>query len=111
MNRPIRISTPAGTGATYVPIDRTCPNITVQAVVTGTVTFTVDYTGDNIIRAAANPYDQSEDLVAAASAAWTNLIASGSSNTSYNGALNATALRVNITAGTGSVRLIITQNK
>lgn len=110
MGRPIRVTTAAGVGATYVPIDRFPDNITIQAIVSGTVTFTVDFTNENIIRAAQNPYDQSEDLVAAASAAWSNLIASGSSSTSFNGTLSALALRVNITAGTGTVKLIVSQN-
>jgi hypothetical protein len=97
------VTTPSGTGATYVPIDRHAKKLTIQAIAIGTVTFTVDYTLDNILPPAA------AGGVAAASADWTNLIGSGSSSTSFRGDLQAYALRVNITAGTGSVRLKVAQ--
>jgi len=111
MNRVIRVSTPAGVGATYIPIDRSTQTLTIQAIAVGTVTYTVDYTLDNIRRGLANPYDNSEDLVAAASADWTNLIASGSASTSFNSTATMMALRVNITAGTGNVRILISQGE
>jgi hypothetical protein len=108
--RSIRITTPAGTGATYVPIDRFPVKAVVQAIAVGTVTFTVDYTNDQIIRGLTNPYDKSEDIVTAANANWTNLIASASASGAFRGDLQAYALRVNITAGTGSVLLIVNQS-
>jgi hypothetical protein len=108
--RVIVVETVAGVGVTYIPINRYSPNITVQATPNGAATFTVDYTLDNIIRGAANPYDTSEGLVAAASAIWSNLIASGAVAAVFTGSLSAYALRVNQTAGAGNVSIRISQS-
>jgi hypothetical protein len=101
---------PAGVGITYIPINRYAQNITIQADAIGAATFAVDYTLDNILMGPVSSYDtQREDFVAPASAFWTNLIASGAVDVSYNGSLSAYALRVNQTVGAGQVRIVISQ--
>lgn len=108
--RVITGTTEAGTGATYIPIDRYAENTTIHVFAEGTVTFTVDQTLDNIVRAAANPTDISNSLVTPANAEWVELIASGSADAQYGPAeLEAYAIRINITAGTGSVKFRIAQ--
>lgn len=110
MQKVIDVLTPAGTGETYIPIDRYSPAITIQCDAIGTITFTVDYTLDDVVRGQANSYDvNNENIVAPASAQWTNLIASGSADVAYNGSLSARCLRVNRTVGTGQVRIRVSQ--
>lgn len=111
-NRVIRGQTPAGTGATYIPIDRYIDNIDAAFTANGTVTFTVDYTLDNIVRSQASSYDVvgNDDLIAPGSADWRNLIASGTVDVTFQGKRAAYALRINITAGTGSVSFLVAQN-
>ena len=112
--RPFTGETPAGVGITYIPVEAFQANTNVQAVAVGTVTFTVDTTLENILydaaaKAAVNISDDSR-YVDPASAAFTNLIASGSVDATAS--VNDTpifAVRINITAGTGSVRYAITQ--
>lgn len=105
-------TTPAGTGATYIPLDRTAEPTNVQVTVNGTVTFTVDWTVDSILMGAAggsNPVNVREGSVAAASATWNNLIASGSADANAQISYPVAALRINITGGTGSVNWKIIQ--
>ena len=109
----LRGTTAAGTGATYIPVDRFQQELTVQVIANGTVTFTVDYTGDNVLyvtaaQVAANLQGR-KDLVDPGSAAWTNLIASGSANAAATTEARARCVRINITAGTGSVTYTINQ--
>jgi len=115
--RPFTGETVAGVGATYIPVEAFQSDTDVQVVAVGTVTFTVDTTLENIMydtaaQAAVNlrqPRDSSR-YVDPASAVWTNLIASGA--VSARAALTDApvfAVRINITAGTGSVRYAITQ--
>jgi hypothetical protein len=101
--------TVAGVGITYIPINRYAQGLTVQCTPNGAATFTVDYTLDNVIRGAANPYDTSEGLVAPASAVWSNLIASGAVAVAFNGTLSAYCLRINQTVGAGNVSVRISQ--
>lgn len=110
-SRVITGQTEDGVGATYIPINRYAENTTIHVIANGTVTFTVDQTLDNIVRAAANPTDISAArAVAPADAEWRELIASGSDDDEYGPAeLEAYAIRINITAGTGSVGFRIAQ--
>lgn len=112
----VRGSTPAGTGITYIPVDRFQADLTVQADAVGTVTFTVDGTGDSILfntatLAAANmhPIPNWRKDPADALVNWTNIIASGSADASATTSGKFRALRINITAGTGSVNYVINQ--
>lgn len=107
-SRPItRVIT--GVSEIYIPINRYQEDITVQ-VTSGGSTFTLDYTLDNIIRSQASSYDVAgEPLVAAASAFWTNLIASGAANAEFRGQLQAFALRVNLTIYVGDLTVRIAQ--
>lgn len=113
--RPFVGETPAGVGITYIPVEVFQANTNVQAIAVGTVTFTVDTTLENILydtaaQAAVNLQGDSSRYVDPASAVFTNLIASGS--VSATASVNDTpifAVRINITAGTGSVRYAITQ--
>ena len=117
--RPITGTTPAGTGATYIVVE--CEeNSSIQVIANGTVTFTVDYTLENILydataQSAVNIGNPNGRYVAPASAVWTNLIASGSADAQaalVDGSGNQIvpfAFRINITVGTGSVTYTITQ--
>ena len=114
--RPFTGETPAGVGITYIPVEAFMSDTDVQVVAIGTVTFTVDTTLENIMydtatQAAINMQPQGPGrYVDPASAVWTNLIASGA--VSARAALTDApvfAVRINITAGTGSVRYAITQ--
>lgn len=107
-----RGQTPDGTGATYIPLDRTSDSTNIQVVAVGTVTFTVDWTNDSIRAGASggtNPVNVRDESVAAASAEWVNLIASGSASAAAQLAFPVDSLRINITAGTGSVKYTILQ--
>ena len=112
--RPFTGETPAGVGTTVIPVEAFLDNTNVQVIAVGTVTFTVDTTVENVLydaaaKAAVNVSDDSR-YVDPVDAVWTNLIASG--GVSATAVLNHTpifAVRINITAGTGSVRYAITQ--
>lgn len=115
-NRPIVGETPAGVGATYIVVEGYEDDVNIQCTVNGTVTYTVDYTLQNIMYddAALKAVNlQNRDparYVAPTSATWINEIATGSADA--NSAMTDTpifAIRVNITAGTGSVSYAIAQ--
>lgn len=116
-NRPIVGETPAGTGATYIVVEGYEDDVNVQVTAEGTVTFTVDWTNENILydaaaRAAVNisPGGINNDrYIAPTDATWTNLITTGSADATAQTGFPIFALRINITAGTGSVRYHITQ--
>jgi len=118
--RPITGTTPAGTGATYVVVETALDDMRIHVVANGTVTFTVDSTSQNIMYDATalaavnvgggNAGNPNDRYVAPASADWDNEIASGSADASV--AISDKpmfAIRINITAGTGSVTYTIQQ--
>lgn len=116
--RPFVGTTPAGVGAHYIPVEAFEDDTNIQVIANGTVTFTVDSTVQNILYdtaaiAAVNIGPQvaeSDRYVDPASAVWTNVIASGSASANAQLANEPIfALRINITAGTGSVSYHITQ--
>lgn len=114
--RPISGQTAAGTGATYIIVESFEDSINVQTIANGTVTYTVDWTNQNILYdatalAAVNIVqpDDGPRYVAPASATFVNLIASGTASANAQTAFSVFALRINITAGTGSVSYHITQ--
>lgn len=115
--RPIVGETATGVGITYIIVDQAADDTTVQVTAEGTVTFTVDWTNENITydaaaRAAVNisPGGINDDrYIAPADATWVNLIASGSADASAQYSTPIFAVRVNITAGTGSVKYHINQ--
>jgi hypothetical protein len=76
------------------------PEVSLQAVVTGTVNYTIQQTLDNPLEAGATLtwFDHPD----------TNLV-SQTVNRQGNYAYIPTAVRVRLTSGTGSVRLTITQ--
>lgn len=112
--RPIVGQTAAGVGATYIVVDQACDDTRIQVIANGTVTFTVDYTNQNILHGAptavniVQPND-ADRYVAPASATWINGIASGSASAEDELRTPVFALRINITAGTGSVSYHINQ--
>jgi hypothetical protein len=114
-NRPIVGETPAGVGATYIVVEGYEDDVNIQVIANGTVTFTVDYTLQNILYdataiAAVNIGNAEGRYVDPASAVWINEIASGSASTQST--MTDTpifALRINVTAGTGSVGYVIAQ--
>lgn len=113
--RPIVGQTPAGTGATYIVVEAFEDDTNIQVVANGTVTFTVDSTVQNILydataQAAVNIGNPEGRYVAPASAVWKNVITTGSADANAQIANEPIfALRINITAGTGSVSYHITQ--
>lgn len=114
-NRPIVGETPAGVGATYIVVEGYEDDVNIQVVANGTVTFTVDFTLQNILYdataiAAVNVGNAEGRYVDPASAVWINEIASGA--ISAQSTMTDTpifALRINVTAGTGSVGYVIAQ--
>lgn len=116
--RPVVGRTADGTGAHYIVIEANERPTNVQVIANGTVTFTVDWTNQNILydatgKAAVNVDGQTppeqDRHVAPGSATWVNLIASGSASANASLDTPAFALRINVTAGTGSVSYHITQ--
>ena len=103
MARPIRLTTSGVSTSGLAPLDiHKCPfSVTINVVVTGTVTYTVQFTTDNIFAASFDP----------ATAAWV----------SHPDATDATAtaaimlvapvyaVRVNQTAGAGSTATAVIQ--
>lgn len=109
----IRGTTAAGTGTTYIPVDRLQAQMSIQFVANGTVTFTIDGTGDNVLYdtatiAAANMQGR-KDLVDPSAAMWDEIVASGSSSGDAFTERKFRALRIAITAGSGSVTYVINQ--
>jgi len=112
--RPVVGETAAGTGATYIPVNRHASRTNIHIDAIGTVTFTVDSTLDTILwdataLAAINMQPNRGDQVAPASAFWVNEIASGSADADVQLNAPVAAIRINITAGTGSVGYRIQQ--
>ena len=118
--RPITGTTPDGVGITYIVVEPFSDDISIQCIANGTVTYTVDSTYQNILydataQAAVNIGNPNDRFVAPTAAIWTNQTASGSASASDNiddGAGNDVlvfALRVNITAGTGSITYTVNQ--
>lgn len=112
--RPIVGRTADGVGAKYIVVESFQDDMSAQFVANGTVTYTVDSTIQNILfdsaqQAAVNATAEEDRYVAAASAIWTNEQATGS----VSGIVTLTkvvfAIRINITAGTGSVSYHIAQ--
>jgi hypothetical protein len=115
-NRPIVGETPAGVGATYIVVEGYEDDVNIQCTVVGTVTYTVDWTNQNILYDAAAikavnvaQVSDPERYVDPASADWVNAQASGAVTADTQLGFPVFALRINITAGTGSVRYHITQ--
>lgn len=113
--RPIVGTTPAGVGITYIVVEAFEDDTDIQVVANGTVTFTVDSTLQNIMydataQAAVNIYNPNGRYVAPTAAVWANEIASGSVSARVALASEPVfAIRINITAGTGSVSYSILQ--
>lgn len=112
--RPIIGETAAGTGITYIVVDQACDDTNVQVTAEGTVTFTVDWTNENILydataKSAVNVGNPNGRYVAPTDATWVNLIASGSADANAQFSSPIFAIRVNITAGTGTVKYYINQ--
>lgn len=112
--RPITGETAAGIGATYIVVEAANEPVNIQTVANGTVTtVSIDWTNQNILYDAtalaavnlSSPSDP-ERYVAPASATWqTGAAALGALSLAFP----VFAIRINITAGTGSVRYHITQ--
>jgi len=101
--RPVVFSiTGVGTSAVYPPDSYVSPfNIALAVNVTGTVTYSVQYTFDDVFAASFNP----------ATASWTDhpsLTAQTTSKDS-NIAYPVRGVRLNVTAGTGTARLTAIQ--
>lgn len=118
--RPITGTTPAGTGATYIPVESFEDDTTVRVTVNGTVTFTVDSTQENILYDATalaavnvgggNAGNPNDRYVAPADAVWENEITSGSVDAQATITQKLVfGIRINVTAGTGSVTYHILQ--
>jgi len=112
--RPIVGQTAAGVGATYIVVC-SMDELNIQVIANGTVTFTVDWTNQNILYDAASQAGrnvvtgETARYVAPASATWVNLLGSGSANAVAQFDYAVFAVRINITAGTGSVSYHIAQ--
>ncbi len=108
--RPIR-KVLTGVSTIYVPINRQAEKLTIQAD-SGGSTFSVAYTNDNIVRSQANSYDvHGETLVPAASAFYTDLIASAAVDAEFKGDLQAMAIRIDLTVYVADLVVFIQQAK
>lgn len=106
--RPIVVEV-VNTGVVYVPIARERQDMTINVAAGGLTGVAVDWTNDNIVRAPANSYDvTSEGLVAPASAEWEVLQANAVTTAVVGTSVQAFALRLTGT-GTGTARVVITQ--
>lgn len=113
--RPYTGTTTAGVGANYIVVETCFDDMRIHVVANGTITFTVDSTSQNILHdatsmAAVNVGNPDDRYVAPTAADWDNEIASGSVDASV--AISAKpmfAVRINQTAGTGSVTYTIQQ--
>lgn len=115
--RPITGRTADGVGITYIVVEMAADDTNVQVVANGTVTFTVDSTLENILydtatQAAINlssPGDP-DRYIDPTDAVWENQLASGSISANFQMVSEPVfALRVNVTAGTGSVTYTVLQ--
>ena len=115
--RPFTGVTADGIGIKYIVVEAFEDDTNIQVIANGTVTFTVDVTIENIMydaatKGAANIASPADDsrYVDPTSAVWTNVIASGIVSATVALANQPIfAVRINITAGTGSVRYAIAQ--
>lgn len=109
-SRPIR-RTITGVSTVNIPVDRYAEDLTIN-IESGGSTFSVNYTNDNIIRGQANSYDvhNGSDVVAPASANFTELIASGAVDAEFRGKVQAYAIQVDVTIFVGDVIVTITQS-
>jgi hypothetical protein len=114
-SRPIVGTTATGTGATYIIVSGHSPRTTINLVANGTVTFTVDSTIQKInwdataLANCVNLQPNNEAWVAPASATWVNEVASGSVDANASLSTPINGIRIDITAGTGSVGYRIQQ--
>jgi len=103
--RPSQTTTSGVSTSAAIPVDIYCPSSDkgVFVVVTGTVTYTVQITGDDIFDSNITPTWVSVDATANA-----NLIAA---TTTQQGTIDTPcrAIRVNQTAGAGSTRVTVIQ--
>lgn len=85
----------------WVPMDtyRTPFSISCSAVISGSPTYNVEYTLDDVQNTAITPTAYSDFLVTGATA-----------NTNSATTIPVTAVRVNITSGSGSVTLTVIQS-
>lgn len=102
--RPVRVSvTGVGSSAVVPPDYMLNPfNIGVEVMVTGTVTYTVQHTFDDVFAANFNP----------ATATWlshTTLVNQTTTQAS-NYAFAVTGIRVTVTAGTGTAEMTLVQS-
>lgn len=96
--------TQTGVGTTaWIPLNRmnTPFNVSLGAVINGTITYTIQHTFDNILdpviaQGVITPFDNAN-------------MTGQTTNSSGNYAFPVTAVRINVTAGTGSVALTIHQ--
>lgn len=94
--------TGTGTSNVMVPDQYISPfNVSLGATVTGTATYTVQYTFDNVFDNAYNP----------ATGNWVDhpSLTAQTATKDSNIAYPVSGVRLNVTAGTGTVRLVITQ--
>lgn len=115
--RPFTGVTPAGVNATYIVVEASLDDTSITVDPVGAATFTVDYTLDNILfdtaAQAAWNLSMANDpgrYVDPGDALFTNVIASGAVQAVGSVAnIPIFAIRINQTAGAGSVRYAITQ--
>jgi hypothetical protein len=97
--RPIKVSQ-TGTGSKVIPVDRFRDTATLQLVVSGTVTWNVKVTADNVYRD-PTPYTWFDPP-------------GGAFGSSANGltvlTLPVMGLQLNVTAGTGTATLTVLQS-
>lgn len=95
-----QVITQSGIGSTaWIPLDyKQSPfNVGFGVTVTGTVTYKIEHTFDDVYDSTITPV------------AFSHSTASGSSNTDGNYAFPIRAVRITVTAGTGTVKLTLLQ--
>lgn len=124
--RPIVGRTDTGIGAHYIIVEAFERPINVQVTAEGTVTFTVDWTVQNVLYdvtgkravnvaggdgSADQPVVMTEQdrYIPPANAVWNSLITSGSADAQASIDVPVFAIRIDITVGTGAVAYHITQ--
>lgn len=106
MGRPITRTITAGTGATMpVALNTLCPspfNVSLLIDVTGTSTASAEYTFDDVQAAGYSP----------GSGVWNAVSGMSGVTADTTGSLSfpVTAVRLNVTAGTGTVVMTVIQN-
>ena len=96
--RPIKVSQ-TGVGSKVIPIDRFRDSTSLQVNVTGTATWTIQWTADNVYRE-EGPYQWNDPPAGALG---------GSADAAAVLTFPAYALKLEITGGAGSVELTILQ--